>query len=100
MPPDSDLWLDTQGVDLGPWARQVHIRVRDNWIIPLAAKLGFKGKVSIDFEVLRNGTIKNLFITTESGVMAFNQAALNALAMSNPLPPLPAVYPKPILKGS
>ncbi len=99
IPPDSDLWLDTQGVDLGPWARQVHIRVRNNWIIPMAAYLGFKGKVSIDFEVLRNGTIKNLRISSQSGIMSFDQAALNALAMSNPLPPLPDVYPKPILKG-
>jgi len=99
MPPDSDLWLDTQGVDLGPWARQVHIRVRNNWIIPMAAHLGFKGKVSIDFEVLRDGTIKNIIISSQSGIMSFDQAALNALAMSNPLPPLPEIYPKPILRG-
>lgn len=99
IPPDSNLWLDTQGVDLGPWARQVHIRVRNNWIIPMAAHLGFKGKVSIDFEVLRNGTIKNLIVSSQSGIMSFDQAALNAIAISNPLPPLPMVYPKPILKG-
>lgn len=99
LPPDSDLWLDTQGVDLGPWARQVHIRVHNNWIIPMAAHLGFKGKVSIDFEVLRDGTIKNLIISSQSGIISFDQAALNALAISNPLPPLPNVYPKPILKG-
>jgi len=98
-PPDNELWLDTQGVDLGPWAKKVYIRVRNNWIIPLAAKLGFKGKVSIDFEVLRDGTVQNLLIKTPSGIMSFDQAALNALAMSNPLPPLPEVYPKPLLKG-
>ena len=99
IPSDSDLWLDTQGVDFGPWARQVHIRVRNNWIVPMAARFGFKGKVVVDFEVLKNGTVQNLIITGQSGIMSFDQAALNALALSNPLPELPAIYPKPVLIG-
>jgi TonB family protein len=99
IPPDSSLWLDTQGVDLGPWARQVQIRVRKNWVVPMAAYLGFKGKVAIDFEVLRNGTVQNLIIRGPSGIISFDQAALNALAISNPLPPLPTIYPRPVLKG-
>lgn len=97
--PDSDMWLDTQGVDIGPWAHQVHIRVRNNWILPIAANFGIKGKVVIEFGVQRNGTIQNLVLSSSSGIQAYDQAALSAITMSNPLPPLPDVYPLLVLKA-
>lgn len=96
---DSDMWLDTQGVDIGPWAHQVHIRVRNNWILPIAANFGIKGKVVIEFEVQRNGTIQNLVLSGSSGTQAYDQAALSAITMSSPLPPLPDVYPLLVLKA-
>lgn len=93
----SGVLFDTKGHDLGPWGNQVVAIVRSNWIIPVAAQLGLKGVVGISFQVDRQGNIGGLAIVSESGIPSFDQAALNALKSSSPLPPLPVYYPEPVL---
>jgi len=93
----SGVFFDTQGYDLGPWGNKVVAIVRSNWLIPVAAEMGSKGVVAISFQVDRMGNIINLNVTSPSNVPSFNQAALNALRSSNPFPPLPADFPRPVL---
>jgi TonB family protein len=97
--PGSGVFFDTQGFDLGPWANRVVAIVRSNWIVPVAAQLGVKGIVGVAFQVERNGTIVNARVISESGTPSFDQAALNALKTSSPLPPLPAEFPRQALPG-
>ncbi len=97
--PGSGVFFDTQGFDLGPWANRVVAIVRSNWIIPVAAELGVKGIVGVSFQVEKGGRIINIRVLTPSGTPSFDQAAVNALKTSNPFPPLPADFPRPILPG-
>jgi TonB family protein len=90
----SGVFFDTQGYDLGPWGNHVVGIVRRNWIVPVAAELGLKGIVAISFKVDRNGKILNPTIISGSGVPSFDQAALQALQISNPFPPLPPDFPR------
>ncbi len=82
--------FDTAAWDLGPYARQVQERVESNWRMPQAmAVLRQKGWVSIQFTVMKDGSVVNLAIERSSGIPSYDQSALNALVTSNPLPPLP-----------
>ena len=93
----SGVFFDTQGYDLGPWANRVIAMVRKNWIVPVAADLGLKGIVGISFQVDRSGKILNPKIVLSSEVPSYNQAALQALMITDPFPPLPADFPRPLL---
>jgi TonB family protein len=96
----SGAFFDTQGFDLGPWGNRIVAIVKKNWIVPVAAELGLKGIVSISFEVdKKTGSFINMNIISSSNIPSFDQAAINALKSSNPLPPLPADFPRPTLPG-
>ena len=61
-----DVLSDTMGVDFGPYLARVLHDVRENWyrIIPESARapLMKKGKVSIEFAILKNGQVAGLQI--------------------------------------
>lgn len=97
--PGSGVYFDTRGYDLGPWANRVIAIVKSNWLIPVAADLGQKGVVGVAFEVDRDGHVNNIRIVSTSKIISFDQAAVNSLKTSNPFPPLPADFPRPVLPG-
>jgi TonB family protein len=84
--------FDTKGVDFGPWIRRFVAQIKRNWFWPYAA-MSMKGHVVITFNVHRDGRITDLAVPGPSAVDAFNNAAYNALAWSNPTAPLPPEYP-------
>ncbi len=61
-----DVLSDTMGVDFGPYLARVLHDVRENWyrIIPESARapLMKKGKVSIEFAILKDGQVAGLQI--------------------------------------
>jgi TonB family protein len=87
-------WIqfDTKGVEFGPWIRRFVAQIKRNWFIPYAAMV-LKGHVVLTFNVHKNGAISELSVHAPSEVDAFNHAAFNALAASNPTQPLPPEYP-------
>jgi TonB family protein len=89
---DPDIQFDSKGVDFGPWLRRFVAQVKRNWLIPMNA-MSQSGKVVITFYVMRDGSIRDLQIIGPSSIGSFNNAALNALKMSNPTVPLPTDYP-------
>lgn len=84
--------FDTKGVEFGPWIRRFVAQIKRNWMIPYAA-MAMKGHVVLTFNVHRDGRISDLAVAGPCDVEAFNNAAYNAMAMSNPTHPLPAEYP-------
>jgi len=88
----STIQFDTKGVEFGPWIRRFVAQVKRNWFIPYAA-MSLRGHVVITFFVHRDGSISDLTVLQSSSVDAFNNAAFNALAASNPTQPLPPEYP-------
>jgi TonB family protein len=87
---------DTMGVDFGPYLARVLHDVRENWyrIIPESARapLMKKGKVSIEFAILKNGQVAGLQIVGTSGDVALDRAAYGGITASKPFPPLPTEF--------
>jgi len=91
-----DVLSDTMGVDFGPYLQRVLHDVRQNWynIIPEAARppLMKKGKVSIEFAILKDGRIAGMQLTGTSGDVALDRAAWGGITGSSPFPPLPGEF--------
>ena len=87
-----DIQFDSKGVEFGPWVRRFLNQVRRNWYIPQAAMI-LSGRVSIQFNVWRDGRITDLQVVRPSDVDPFNSAAFNALVLSDPTLALPTEFP-------
>jgi TonB family protein len=85
---------DTRGVDFGPYLARVVFNVRRNWysMIPVAARLGQKGRVAIIFEILKDGSVPELRLVGTSGSDPLDRAAVGSIRASNPFPPLPEEF--------
>ncbi|MBZ5516013.1 MAG: TonB C-terminal domain-containing protein [Acidobacteriia bacterium] len=85
---------DTRGVDFGPYLARVVYNVRRNWysMIPVAAKLGQKGRVGIIFEIVKDGSVPQLRLVASSGLDPLDRAAIGAIRAANPFPPLPPEF--------
>jgi len=88
-----DVLSDTMGVDFGPYLARVLHDVKMNWynLIPEAARapLMKKGKVSIEFAILKDGRVAGMQLAGSSGDVALDRAAWGGITASNPFPPLP-----------
>jgi len=84
---------DTMGVDFGPYLQRVLHDVKVNWynLIPESAKAPImkKGKVTIEFAILKNGTVAGMRLVSTSGDVALDRGAWGGITGSNPFPPLP-----------
>lgn len=91
-----EITSDTMGVDFGPYMQRVLHDVKQNWysIIPESAMppLLKKGKVTIEFAILKNGQIAGLRYVSGSGDVALDRAAYGGITASTPFPPLPTEF--------
>jgi TonB family protein len=92
----ADILSDTMGVDFGPYLQRVIHVVRENWytLIPEVARppLLKRGKVSIEFAILKDGSVAGLRIVGPSGDIALDRAAYGGITASNPFQPLPGEF--------
>lgn len=99
--------FDTKGYDLGPYITQVLRIIERNWktnIPPAARWQGQDGAVFVNISIIRDAetgdrAVLSVTRSWSSGKPAFDQAALMALEISNPLPPLPSFFPFDHLDG-
>ena len=91
----ADIQFDSKGVDFGPWLRRFIAQIKRNWLIPQVAELA-RGRVVVQFTVLRNGTIIDLRVAQPAAINALTLSALNALKLSNPTAALPPEFPDDI----
>jgi TonB family protein len=95
-PQNIDILSDTMGVDFGPYLSRVLHDVRLNWYyhIPEAARAPQlkKGKVSIDFAILKNGKVDGMRFTSTAGDASLDRAAWAGIIAADPFPPLPAEF--------
>jgi TonB family protein len=84
--------FDTKGVEFGPWIRRFVAQVKRNWFVPNAA-YAMRGRVILQFNVHKDGSITDVNIVRPSEVDSFNRSAYNAIVASNPTQPLPPDYP-------
>ena len=87
---------DTMGVDFGPYLQRVLQVVRENWyaVIPPSAQAPLlkRGKVAIEFSILKNGQVGGIAYVSSSGDVALDRAAYGGITSSNPFQPLPTEY--------
>jgi TonB family protein len=90
-----DILSDTRGVDFGPYLNRILHAVRENWYlhIPESVRDGKKGKLAIEFAILKDGSIAGLQLTDSSGDIPLDRAAWAGITDSNPFPPLPTEFP-------
>ena len=81
------------GVDFFPYLQRVRHAVANNWyaIIPEAAQapLFKRGVVTVEFVIMKDGTIKGMHLSGSSQDISLDRAAWGGIVGSNPLPPLP-----------
>jgi TonB family protein len=91
-----DILSDTQGVDFGPYLERILHTVRMNWynLIPEVARppLMKRGKVAIEFAILKNGQVAGMRLAGQSGDVSLDRAAWGGITASNPFPPLPSEF--------
>jgi len=90
-----ELLSDPMGVDFRPYLTRILSMVRRNWyaVIPESARLGMiRGRVAIQFIIVRAGAVSKLVIAGPSGQEALDRAAVAGISASNPFPPLPAEF--------
>ncbi|HXB22369.1 MAG TPA: TonB family protein [Candidatus Solibacter sp.] len=93
---DLEILSDTMGVDFGPYLQRVVYQVREHWynLIPESAKapLMKKGKLTIDFAILKDGRVAGLRLAATSGDDALDRPAWGSITGSDPFPPLPTEF--------
>lgn len=96
-----EVLTDTMGVDFGPYLQRVLHDVRENWytLVPESARapLMKKGKLTIEFFILKDGSVAGMRYDTHSGDVALDRAAYGGITASNPFPPLPNEFGGPYL---
>ena len=87
---------DTMGVNFQPYLDRVLHDIKQNWYyhIPDSAKAPIlrKGKVLIEFAILKDGHIQDMKLVEASGDVAMDRGAWAGVSYSNPLPPLPPEF--------
>lgn len=97
-----ELLTPTEGVDFSHYLARVLASVRRNWyaVIPESARLGERGKVVLQFRIMRNGSVgvgePNLVRT--SGRQPLDSAAVSSIRTSNPFEPLPGQFTGPFIE--
>ena len=93
---DIDVMSDTMGVDFGPYLARILHTVRENWIniIPEVARapLMKQGDVTVEFAILKDGSVAGMRVVSASGDASLDRAAWGGISGSNPFPPLPAEF--------
>lgn len=85
--------LDMNQVDLAPWAQKVVERIQKNWTVADSQDIGIENSVRIALLLKKNGELTSLELLESSDTLALDQAAVRAINMSRPFPPLPKDYP-------
>jgi TonB family protein len=84
---------DTQGVDFGPYLKDVEGQVKENWyhLIPESASMK-KGKLAIEFAITKDGRVADMRLVASSGDAGLDRPAWGGITASNPFPPLPGEF--------
>ena len=92
----------TEGVDFTNYLARVLASVKRNWyaVIPESARLGERGKVVLQFRIMRNGSVPfaEPQLVASSGKEPLDRAALSSIHASNPFEPLPPAFSGPYIE--
>jgi TonB family protein len=91
-----EVMSDSKGVDFGPYLSDILLVIKKNWyrLIPERARPPVlkKGKVVIEFAILKDGRVAGMKIASSSGDIGLDHGAWGGITASNPFPPLPSDF--------
>jgi TonB family protein len=97
-----EMLTDTQGVDFNDYLRRIYYIVKNNWyaVMPPSVSLGDQGVVSLQFKIMRDGTVPDGMPVQVfgSGKEPLDRAAYSSIRASNPFPPLPSQFTGPYIE--
>jgi TonB family protein len=92
----------TEGVDFSDYMSRVVAAVRRNWyaVMPESAELGDRGRVALQFRIMKNGSVPDgePVRIMGSGKEPLDRAAVSAIRSSNPFEPLPPAFSGPYIE--
>ena len=97
-----EILTPTEGVDFSTYIARVLASVKRNWyaIMPESAQLGDKGKVVLQFRIMRNGVVPadEPAMIGSSGKEPLDRAASSSIRASTPFEPLPTAFSGPYIE--
>ncbi len=97
-----EMLTPTEGVDFTNYLARVLASVKQNWyaIMPESAQLGERGKVVLQFRILRNGGVPEPepAMVGSSGKDPLDRAAISSIRTSSPFEPLPLAFSGPYIE--
>jgi len=92
----------TEGVDFSGYLARVLDSVKRNWyaIMPESAEMGDRGRVILDFKILRDGNVPDPDpeMRSSSQKEPLDRAASGAIRASSPFEPLPSAFSGPYIE--
>jgi TonB family protein len=97
-----EILTPTEGVDFSDYMARVVAAVRRNWyaVMPESAQLGDRGRVALQFRIMKNGSVPDgePVRLIGSGKEPLDRAAVSAIRSSNPFEPLPPAFSGPFIE--
>jgi TonB family protein len=97
-----EILTPTEGVDFSDYMARVVAAVRRNWyaVMPESAQLGDRGRVALQFRIMKNGSVPDgePVRLIGSGKEPLDRAAVSAIRSSNPFEPLPPAFRGPSIE--
>jgi len=84
--------------DFTPWANEVMTKVQKNWSLGQDAFAGYIGEVGVTVMMTKAGELLAVEIGESSKIDLLDQAAVKAVRLSAPFPPLPPDFPNSSLE--
>jgi len=81
--------VDSKDFEFTYYLMLVRNRVAQNWAPPAGLGTGAGTQAVAYFQIQRDGSIQSLKLESGSGLEYFDRSVLRAVALSDPLPPLP-----------
>ena len=97
-----EMLTPTEGVDFTNYLARVLASVKRNWyaVIPESARLGERGRVVLQFRIMRNGVVPDAepAMVGTSGKEPLDRAAVSSIRASTPFEPLPPAFSGPYIE--
>lgn len=97
-----EILTPTEGIDFSDYMNRVVAAVRRNWyaVMPESAMLGDRGRVALQFRIMKNGSVPDgePVRIMGSGKEPLDRAAVSAIRSSNPFEPLPSAFSGPYIE--
>ncbi len=97
-----EILTPTEGVDFTNYIARVLASVKRNWyaVMPESARLGDRGKVVLQFRIMRNGVVPDAepAMVGSSSKEALDRAAISSIRASTPFEPLPPAFSGPFIE--